>query len=119
MKFTKLFFYVCLVFLTVFYPEKGTASVVDPDYGDIAQEDSETTYEMVCSIRKLFCGTTAIVIVSFVIFGVGMLLFQGKLSWGYVIVIMTGITIFVGANQLTKAMMGVPSNLGVVKACEC
>jgi|GEM_PF-7072932 len=93
----------------------------DIDDGDLTNtaDDTETTYEMVCNIRKMFCSGTAVAIMSFAIFAVGILMFQGKLRWGYVMVLMTGMVIFIGANQLTKIMMDAPNNLPVARACEC
>lgn len=108
-----------LILPALFFIASAASASTSLPLGEIDQTSGATTYEMMCDFRKMFCGTTAIVIISFVLFAVGLLIFQGKMSWGYVLVILTGIVIFVSANQLTKIMSNAPNNLGVITACEC
>ena len=126
-KLTSLLLFLC--FCTFCYHEAfasgsgsgsaGTVQETPPQFGEIDYDSSKTTYEMLCDLRKMFCGPTAIVMVSFVIVTIGFLIFKGKLSWTFVIVLLSGVFIFVGASEVTRIIANPPPGLGVVSACEC
>jgi type IV secretory pathway VirB2 component (pilin) len=90
------------------------------EFGEIDEdENSPATYEMLCEVRKMFCGSTAVAIITFVILSIGFLILKGKITWGYVIVLLTGCIVFVGAANVTKILAQPPAGLGVVNACKC
>lgn len=107
------------VFATLLPNYALATAEAEPEFGEVDYEDSKTTYELMCDLRKMFCGGTAIAIVSFVIITIGFLIFRGKLNWGFMLVLLTGVFIFVGASQITEIIASPPPGLGVVQACDC
>lgn len=118
MKLIYLFLFACI--FASLLPDAAFASVeTAPGFGEVDYEDSKTTYELICDLRKMFCGGTAIAIVSFVVITIGFLIFRGKLNWGFMLVLLTGVFIFVGASQITEIIARPPPGIGVVQACDC
>ncbi len=83
------------------------------------QPVEKTLYEEICDIRKMFCGSAALGIVTGAIAILGFMLFKGKLNMGVLFVTIVGIVVFVSANILAEALFNPPGGVGVVVACSC
>ena len=94
-------------------------SSLDPNNPMPQLEVQQTTYFKLCEIRRFFCGKIQTVLVAAAIFVIGVLLIVGKISWTSVIVIITGIAIFVSAEYVTLLITKFPPNIGVIYSCFC
>ena len=93
--------------------------ISDPNNPLPELEVQNTTYFKLCEIRRLFCGKVKTVMVATAVFIVGLLVILGKISWTSVMVIITGVVIFAGAEYVTITLTTLPPNLGVIYACYC
>lgn len=89
-----------LLFLTLgTSPKQVRADVPLPT---IMLAGSTKTEFRICKIRRLFCGKTAVLIISIAIFTVGFLMVLGKLNWGVALFSIAGIVIFYNAEAITR-----------------
>ncbi len=93
------------------------AITIIPEY--LFAQDDTALYEELCGIRKMFCGVVGLVIGVGAIFSLGILSFAGKIKWTTVLVISTGLVIFLGAENLASKIFTPPSGSDVVEQCRC
>lgn len=61
---------------------------------------------VLCNVLKFVTGTVGKTIASFIIIGVGLGFFTGKVSWGVLIGVTLGIAAMFGAPAIIKAVTG-------------
>ena len=132
----KKIFFITIVFTAVFYSSKSfaesslpwpyvTGDIRDVIEGieqtlgsDVIQVD-DTAYFKLCEIRRMFCGTAKVAVISIAVFTIGFLLVIGKLKWITLVTVMGGLVLFTSAETIAISLVSFPPNLGVVYSCYC
>jgi len=73
---------------------------------DIPIPGQTNLYEQLCDFRRLFCGDAAVVIIGTAVFIIGLLLFAGRLSWTFVLMMVAFSVIFVSADDFREYITG-------------
>lgn len=81
--------------------------------------DPPALYEEICEIRQMFCGGAAVAFVTIVVISVGVMAFMGKLPWTVVMVLATGMVIFLSAESVMESIFTPPPGSDVISKCSC
>jgi type IV secretory pathway VirB2 component (pilin) len=99
----KIILLLLIVLTTASAPKPAGADVPLPI---ITLAGSTKTEFRICKIRRLFCGRTAVLIISIAIFTVGFLMVIGKLNWGIALFSIAGIVVFYRAEDIARSFQG-------------
>ena len=99
----KLLLITLIIIVSGFVPKPTNAAVPLPI---ITIAGSTKTEFRICKIRRLFCGQTAVLIISIAIFIIGFLMVIGKLNWGIALFSIAGIVIFYNAESIARTFQG-------------
>lgn len=81
-----------------------------------ASGDGGDMQTVLCNVLKFVTGTVGKTLASFIIIGVGLGFFTGKVSWGLLIGVTLGISAMFGAPAIINAITG--SKNSVMDACK-
>ena len=93
--FLRIFLLLAVVILVMYAGDVFAQD--DPPDGGVGGEDgvnNTTLSKQICKIRKLFCGSTGLVIVGTAVFVVGILMFTGKMTWQTALIMSAGAVVF-------------------------
>lgn len=71
-----------------------------------ATENANEMQTVLCNVLKFVTGTIGKTLASFIIIGVGLGFFTGKVSWGLLIGVTLGISAMFGAPAIIRAVTG-------------
>jgi len=108
LRFFKVTAIVFLVFITGFSPASNASIVNSGTSGGITAPNltipgvggPTLTSGKLCEIKQLFCGNTAMAMVAFAIFLMGIMILNQKLQWHNALLIFSGIIIFYNADKV-------------------
>lgn len=103
--FLALFTCVFAVFSSAFAASSGIIGSATGEGGDMQI--------VLCNVLKFVTGTVGKTLASFIIIGVGLGFFTGKVSWGLLIGVTLGISAMFGAPAIIRALTG-----GDTKLCD-
>lgn len=81
--------------------------------GGVNLGNATSLSQQLCDLRQMFCGKTAYVVMMISIIIMGLLLFAGKLTWTFVLLVCTAGAIFVSAERVASLMISYPVD------CQC
>ena len=102
--FLKILF-VLTLFLT-FAPVSATFATDSSSVIASATGSGGDMQQVLCNVLKFVTGGIGKTIASFIIIGVGLGFFTGKVSWGVLIGVTLGISAMFGAPAIVKAITG-------------
>ena len=99
--FLALFTCIFAVFSGAFAANSNTAGIISSTAGEGGDMQI-----VLCNVLRFVTGTVGKTLASFIIIGVGLGFFTGKVSWGLLIGVTLGISAMFGAPAIIKAITG-------------
>ena len=103
-----------LSIFSFFFVANARAENLPTGIVNVSKDPSRTSNAMaavLCNVMRFVTGGIGKTIASFIIIGVGVGFFTGKVSWGVLIGVTLGISAMFGAPAIIGAMTGSASNL--------
>ncbi len=93
-----LFFVFCIMFVSANYAH---AQIVNNPWGVPINLPFQSQLEMrICMIRRIFCGSFIVAVVTIVVFIIGIMLLNNKLPWGTAVIMVSGLVVFTEAESI-------------------
>ncbi len=103
---SKIIFSFAILSVTFFWSAYVYANPT-PHSSELAQK--------ICDIRNMFCGGGGITVIVISIVTIGLMVFNGRMHWTVLVMILAGFAIFVGADVFVSNLSGDDS----ITECEC
>lgn len=78
---------------------------------------NESLSSQLCELRKMFCGGSAVTLVTFPVFLIGLGILSGKLHWSFILIVVVTVGVFVNAEDIANIALRLDGDDRVTCAC--